>query len=100
MKKHSNLTLLSLSNNEVTKDAAEEISAIVNSNTLLRGLLLSGNQLQSIGTYQTATSLDGMRFLHTLELTNNCITAAAADKLAVTLSNCTCLKELYLGNNN
>ena len=33
LKKHSNLRLLSSSNNEIAEDAAEEIYAIVNSNT-------------------------------------------------------------------
>ena len=97
LKKHSNLRLLSLSNNEIAEDAAGEISAIVNSNTWLRGLLLCNNQLKSIGRCEIANSL---QFLHILELTNNCIDATAADELALTLSNCPCLRELYLGNNN
>ena len=96
LKKHSNLRLLSLSNNEITEDAAEEISAIVNNNTLLNSLLLSNNLLQSIGTCK----LEEMDCLCTLELTNNCIDATVADKLAVTLSNFICLKRLHLGNNN
>ena len=59
------------------------------------GLLLCNNQLKSIGKCEIANSL---RFLHILELTNNCIDATAADELALTLSNCLCLRELYLGN--
>ena len=35
LKRHSNLTLLSLSNNGITEDAAEEISDIVNNNSRL-----------------------------------------------------------------
>ena len=99
LNKHFNLKLLSLSNNGITEDAAEKISAIVNNNTLL-GLLLSNNQLESIGTYEIAESCGGMKFLHILELTNNRINATAADELAITLTNCACLKEFYLGNNN
>ena len=97
LKKHSNLRLLSLSNNEITEDAAEEISAIVNSNTLLGGLLLGNNLLQSVGTCEITRSLATVQ---TLELTNNCIDETAADELAVSLSNCTCLKLLYLGDND
>ena len=100
LKKHSNLTLLSLSNNEITEDAAEELSAIVNSNNLLGGLLLSNNQLQFTHLSKTTKFHGGIHFLHILELSNNFINATAADELAVTLSNCVCLKELYLGNNN
>ena len=100
LKRHSNLTLLCLSNSGITDDAAEEICAIINSNTSLRGLLLSNNKLQSIGTSKIARSLYGMKFLHILELTNNCIDATAVDKLAVTIPHCSALKELYLGNNN
>ena len=97
LKKHSNLRLLSLSNNEITEDAAEEISAIVNSKNLLEGLLLSNNQLQSIGTCKITKSFKELNCLHILELANNCI---EADRLIVILSNCTYLKQLYLGNNN
>ena len=94
LKKHSNLTLLSLSNNEITEDAAEEISAIVNSNTLLGGLLLSNNQLQSIGICK---SFEEKNNLQVLELSNNCFNV---DKLEVILSSCDSLKQLYLGNND
>ena len=100
LKKHSNLTLLSLSNNEITEDAAEEISAIVSSKNLLRGLLLSNNQLQSMHLSEITKSHGGIHFLHILELSNNFINTTAADELAVTLSSCVSLKELYLGNNN
>ena len=91
------MTLLSLSNNEVTEDAAKEISAIVNNNTSLGCLILNSNHLQSIGICE---SVSGMRFLYILELASNCIDATAADKLAATLSECVSLKQLYLGNNN
>ena len=97
LKKHSNLKLLSLSSNGITEDAAEEVSALINNNTSLKGLLLSNNQLKSIGTFK---SYNGVKLLHILELTNNYINATDADKLAITLSNCSSLKELYLGNNN
>ena len=125
LKKHSNLRLLSLSNNEITEDAAEELSAIVNSNTLLGGLLLGNNLLQSVGIGTIAKSLTGIKYLHVLELTNNSVEDSnpeqlsleilplqkrelesyyskmtLADELAITLSQFVCLKELYLGSNN
>ena len=67
--------------------------AIINSNTLLGGLLLSNNLLQSVGTCEITRSFATVQLLLIFELTNNCIDATAADELAVSLSNCTCLKQ-------
>ena len=83
LKKHSNLRLLSLSNNEITEDAAEEISAIVNSNTLLGGLLLGNNLLQSVGIGTIAKSLTGIKYLHVLELTNNSVEDSNPEQLSL-----------------
>ena len=80
LKKHSNLTLL-MSDNEITEHAAEEISAIVKNNTLLRNLLLGNNQLQSL-------SCGRVKHLSMLELISNSVDEMVADKLTVTLSSC------------
>ena len=83
LKKHSNLRLLSLSNNEITEDAAEELSAIVNSNTLLGGLLLGNNLLQPVGIGTIAKSLTVIKYLHVLELTNNSVEDSNPEQLSL-----------------
>jgi len=98
LKDHCKLRLLSLSNNGITDDAAEEISASITSNSLLEDLLLGSNHLQYRGVCMIAKALRKTKKLRKLDLSNNSITEQAAKELAMTLSGCGSIEELYLGN--
>ena len=51
LKKIKTLSILSLCNNGITDDAADELSAVITHNVLLEDLLLSNNQLQYTRNY-------------------------------------------------
>ena len=101
LKKLSSLRILSLCSNEITDDAAEEISNVITSNVLLVDLLLGNNQLEITGICRIAIALRLRKLftLRKLDLSNNHITLDAAEELAVTLSNCTNLQQLFLNDN-
>ena len=99
LKKLSSLRILSLCSNGITDDAAEEISNVITSNVLLVDLLLGNNQLEAIGVCKIAIALTRKLLnIKKLDLSNNLI-IDTAEELAVTLSNCTNLQQLFLSDN-
>ena len=98
LKKLSSLRILSLCSNGITDDAAEEISNVIINNTLLVDLLLGNNQLESKGICTIAMAIRKLFILRKLDLSNNHVTHAA-EELAITLSNCANLKQLFLNDN-
>ena len=100
LKKIRTLSILSLCNNRITDDAADELSTVITQNVLLEDLLLSNNQLHSTGIKEIADSLSKLIKLRKLDLFNNKITKEASSSLAIVLQNSTTLQDLFLSNNN
>ena len=100
LKKIRTLSILSLCNNGITDDAADELSAVITHNILLEDLLLSNNQLQYTGIAIIAESLSKLIKLRKLDLFNNNISRQGASSLAIVLKNCTSLQDLFLSGNN
>ena len=100
LKKIRTLSILSLCNNGITDDTADELSAVITHNILLEDLLLSNNQLQYTGIAIIAESLSKLIRLRKLDLLNNNISRQGASSLAIVLKNCTSLQDLFLSGNN
>ena len=100
LKKIRTLSILSLCNNGIADDAADELSAVIAQNVLLEDLLLSNNQLHSTGIELIAESLNKLIKLRKLDLFNNNIGKEGANPLAVGMRNSTSLQDLFLSSNN
>ena len=100
LKKIKTLSILSLCNNGITDDAADELSAVITQNVLLEDLLLSNNQLHSTGIKVIAESLSKLIKLRKLDLFNNNIGKEGASSLAIVIHNSPTLQDLFLSGNN
>ena len=100
LRKIRRLSILSLCNNGITDDAADELSAVITQNILLEDLLLSNNQLHSTGIKIIAESLSKLIKLRKLDLFNNDIGKEGASSLAIVIQNSTSLQDLFLSSNN
>ena len=100
LKKIRTLRILSLCNNGISDDAADELSAVITQNVLLEDLLLSNNQLHSTGIKIIAESLSKLIKLRKLDLFSNNIGKEGASSLAIVLRNSTSLQDLFLSGNN
>ena len=100
LKKVRRLSILSLCNNGISDDAADELSAVITQNVLLEDLLLSNNQLHSTGIKIIAESLSKLIKLRKLDLFNNNIDKEGASSLAIVIQNSTSLQDLFLSGNN
>ena len=100
LKKIRTLSILSLCNNGITDDAADELSTVITQNVLLEDLLLSNNQLHSTGIKIIAESLSKLIKLRKLDLFNNNISKEGASSLAIVIQNSTNLQDLFLSGNN
>ena len=100
LKKIKTLCILSLCNNGITDDVADELSAVITQNVLLEDLLLSNNQLHYTGIKIIAESLSKLIKLRKLDLFNNNISKEGASSLAIVLQNSTNLQDLFLSSNN
>ena len=100
LKKIRTLSILSLCNNGITDDVADELSAVITQNVLLEDLLLSNNQLHSTGIELIAESLNKLTKLRKLDLFNNDIGKEGASLLAVVIQNSPSLQDLFLSSNN
>ena len=100
LKKVRRLSILSLCNNGISDDAADELSAVITQNVLLEDLLLSNNQLHSTGIKIIAESLSKLIKLRKLDLFNNNIGEEGASSLAIVIQNSTSLQDLFLSGNN
>ena len=100
LKKIRTLSMLSLCNNGITDDAADELSTVITRNVLLEDLLLSNNQLHSTGIKIITESLSRLIKLRKLDLFNNYIGKEGASSLAIVIQNSTSLQDLFLSSNN
>ena len=93
------LTKLSISNNNITDEAADDIAAALFCNIHLQELNLSHNDLQASGAIKIARSLQKVSSLINLYIDHNNISHEAADDIAAAISSNVCLQELNLGGN-
>ena len=90
------LRTLSLCDNGISDDVADELSAVITSNIHLEDLMLGSNDLHSEGICRIAQSLNKLVKLRKLDLFNNKITEHAANEIAGVISTSCTLQELYL----
>ena len=93
------LTVLSLSNNQITQEADEALGSVIMHNTGLEELHLNGNSL-GVGTLKVAKALQHITTLKKLGLGNNKIPQEACDELALAIKSNKHLKKLWLNDNN
>ena len=98
LKKLSSLRILSLCSNGITNDACEEISGVIASNVLLVDVLLGNNQIESMGICKITAALSKLLKLRKLDFSSNHVTGDAVEELAIILSNCTNLQQLFLND--
>ena len=93
------LELLDLSFNHLTGVVAEDLACVIKSNSCLKKLYLSGNDLKSSGVV-ILQALQGITTLKVLNLSFNDMTSVVAEDLAYVIKCNSCLAELHLASNN
>ena len=88
------LTAFNISNNNVTDDAAENISTVLSLNNQLESLDLSSNYFKCEGLAKIFDCLKNVKYLRKLNVSGNEITSKAADTIATFLSCNSILEEL------
>ena len=91
---------LYISDSNITDEAANDIAAVIYSNTQLQEFDVSRNYLQSTGAIKIAKALQNISTLTKLYINNNYITDEAADDIAVVISCNPQLQQLDIGENN
>ena len=99
--KFINLKILEIGNeNSVSDEAANDIAAVIYSNTQLKEFDVSKNNLQSTGAIKIAKALQNISTLTKLYLNNNHITDLAADDIAAVIYRSTQLQEVDVSRNS
>ena len=93
------LKVLDISNNNISSEAAGDITVIVSKQVNLEKLILSGNNLQD-GLIVIIKELKCYPTLRMLDISNNNASITVTDKIAAVLCFQTRLKKLYLGGSN
>ena len=96
----STLTKLFISKNYITNKAADDIAAVISSNTQLQELDISNNDLQTTGTIIVSKALQYISTLTKLYISKNNVNYEAADDIAAAISCNTQLQELDISNND
>ena len=94
------LTQLQLRKNNISEEAADDISAVLSNNTKLQVLNLSDNCLQAKGIAKIVKGLSFTKRLKQLGLNNSKATKEAADDIATVLLHNTSLQVLNLNAND
>ena len=102
MNLHSVLTLIkfSVSNDNITEEAADDIAAVISCNIHLQELDLGSNNLQTSGIIRIAKSLQKISSLTKLYINHNNITHEAAGDIAAAISCNTKLQEFDASGNH
>ena len=97
------LTIFEFTDNNIDKEAADDIATALSHNTKLQKLYLAGNNLKAIGVIMIAKVLENNpSTLTIIDVSNNDIGTeeSAAANIASVLLNCHDLRELQLSGNN
>ena len=97
--KCTNISILSLRDNNISEKVADVLSEALSKNLNLQQLYLGNNDLQDRGVIKITEALNTTEYLLTLDLMNNNISEAAAYALASVITSCSQLDQLYLGDN-
>ena len=92
----SSLTILNITNNNISEEAADDMAAVLSHNTKLQELYVGENNLQASGAMKIAKGLQNTSSLTILNISNN---EEAVDDIAAVLSHNNKLVTLELGNN-
>ena len=98
LKHISNITLLNLHNNQLTKEAGDALASIILNNAKLEDLYLGSNQLQ-VGALKVIRALKKLSTLKVLDLNDNNITEYVADELSSAIDCNPLLSTLRLRSN-
>ena len=93
------LKVLGLYNNDITEEAADEISQVICSNVSLENLFLFNNVLKDKGISKITVQLQKVCTLKIFNVNNNGITEKAADGIAAMIKNNIFLEIVDIGNN-
>ena len=100
LQKVSTLTKLYMDSNNITYEAADDISAAISFNPHLKEFTIARNNLQTLGAMKIAEGLQNITTLTKLHLHVNNITQHAADDIAAAISCNTQLEELDVSGND
>ena len=100
MKRISYLVTLNISHNNITDEAANELSTVLLNNTSLQKIDLSYNNLSTPDAVKIFKGMKNITNLISFNFSHNTITDEAADELANILSQNVFLQELNLNYNN
>ena len=89
----SKMTVIDISNNNISDKAGDDIVAILSYNTILQQLYLGTNLLQATGAIKIAKALQKLSVLKKFDISNNDISDEAADEIVGVLL---CNSELQL----
>ena len=98
---YDKLTKLYINDNNVTDDTITHfIGTVISSNTRLREIDISGNNLQVKGGINIAVALQSIVMLRKLCISNNNMTCQAANDFAVVITHNAHLQDLDIGGND
>ena len=92
----STLRILSLYNNKITDEAADDIAAVITHNTNFQHLNVCKNYFKPLGTTRIAKSLHNIFTFTKLYISDNNITDEATESIVAVLSHNTQLQELNI----
>ena len=95
-----NLTIVNISYNRITSEAADDIAAFLCHNTNLQVVDLSCNDLEELGFWNVFKVLHHTSVLFSLNISNSKVINDIADKLPAVLLHNTLLQEIDLSYNN
>ena len=100
LKKVSQLKELSLSDNGLSVEAANEIGEVASNNVNLKKLWLNDNNLRDVGVIKVLLQLRQLSDIRLIHLENNYITEKAAESIAEVINNNPFLESISIGNNS
>ena len=92
----TSLKSLGLGNNNITKEATNELALAINSNKLLENIWLYNTDLKSSSVLHSLSTISTLKVIH---IENNQISEEAGEVLANVVLHNTGLRELYLSGN-
>ena len=100
MENISNLASISVSQNKINDEAADDLATILLHNPNLKHLDLSGNSLSALAFVKIFKGMKNISNLITMNISYNMITNEAANELANVLHHNTTLQKLNMSGNN
>ena len=93
------LRVLNMNNNQIGEKGGDALASVIKSNTGLKELYFSGNNLQR-SVIKISKALQTISTIESLDLSNNNLTNEVGIELAAAIQSNSFLKQLHLQNNN